>query len=43
MVHRPFGDHFALDVGYQYRNQDADSNGIDFDQNRVTVGVSFAF
>ena len=43
MVHRNVGDHWGLDGGLQYRNQNSESNGIDYDQVRVTVGVTFSF
>ena len=43
MIHRPLGDHWAVDGGYQFQKQNSDSNGIDFDRSRVTVGVSFSF
>ena len=43
MVHHPLGDHWAVDGGYQFRKQDSSGSGIDFDDHRVTVGVTFAF
>ncbi len=41
MAHRSLGDNFGLDFGYQFRTQDADGSGTDFDQHRLTVGLSF--
>ena len=44
MAHRPiFNEHWALDAGYHFRTQEADDIGIDYDQHRFTVGISFAF
>lgn len=43
MLHRPINDRFAVDGGYQFRKQTSDGNGIDYDQHRVTVGVTFSF
>ena len=43
MIHHPLGPNWAVDAGYQFRKQTSQDNGIDFNQNRVTVGVTFAF
>ncbi len=43
MLHRPINDRWAVDGGYQFRKQTSDGNGVDYDQHRVTIGVTFAF
>jgi hypothetical protein len=42
MLHWSLGSHVGVDLGYQFRNQEADGNGIDYTENRFTIGISAA-
>jgi hypothetical protein len=43
MVHATIARRWGFDAGWQYRYQDGQDGGIDYQQNRFTVGVSFSF
>ncbi len=41
-VHHNLSERMGLDLGWQFRHQNASDSGIDFDQNRLTIGISAA-
>jgi hypothetical protein len=42
-VHHQFNANWGADASYQMRTQEADRNGIDFVDHRISIGVTFTF